>query len=63
MSLLRLGFITLFLSDALVSGYTAAAAFTVFVTQIRFLFGLNGQEAAVPPGIAATPRVFIYYDK
>ena len=46
MSFLKLGFITLFLSDALVSGYTAAAAFTVFVTQIRFLFGLD-----------STPRV------
>ena len=57
MSFLKLGFITLFLSDALVSGYTAAAAFTGFVTQIRFLFGLDSAEAAVSSGIGTTPRV------
>ncbi len=57
MSLLRLGFITIFLSDALVSGYTAAAAFTIMVTQIKFIFGLDGEDAAVEPGLATTPRV------
>ena len=57
MSLLKLGFITLFLSDPLVSGYTAAAAFTIFVTQIKFIFGLNPQEAAVHSGPGATVRV------
>ena len=57
MSLLRLGIITIFLSDSLVSGYTAAAAFTIFVTQIKFLFGLNGEDAFVEPGLFTTPRV------
>ena len=57
MSLLKVGFITLFLSDALVSGYTAAAAFTIFITQIKFLFGFDREEAAVKSGIATTPRV------
>ena len=57
MGILKLGFITLFLSDALVSGYTAAAAFTIFVTQIKFLFGLNPMEAAVESGLATNPRV------
>lgn len=57
MSLLKLGIITIFLSDSLVSGYTAAAAFTIFVTQIKFLFGLNGREAFVHPGLFTTPRV------
>ena len=57
MSLLRLGIITIFLSDSLVSGYTAAAAFTILITQISFLFGLNGDEAFVHPGLFTTPRV------
>ena len=33
MSLFKLGVITLLLSDALISGYTAAAAFSIVVTQ------------------------------
>ncbi len=59
MSLLRLGFITLFLSDALVSGYTAAAAFTIFITQVAAIFGLNPEQAALPAGMPffATPQV------
>ena len=57
MGLLRLGIITIFLSDSLVSGYTAAAAFTILITQISFLFGLDGDEAFVHPGLFATPRV------
>ena len=57
MSLLKLGFITLLLSDALVSGYTAAAAFTIFITQIKFLFGLTPSEARVQSGYLNAPRV------
>ena len=38
--ILQLGFITQFLSDSLVSGYTCAAAFTIAITQIRSIFGL-----------------------
>ena len=60
MSLLKLGFITLFLSDALVSGYTAAAAFTIFITQVAGIFGLNPQQAAQLPldmHIFTTPQV------
>ena len=57
MGLLRLGIITIFLSDSLVSGYTAAAAFTILITQIKFLFGLNGDDAFVKPGLFTTPRV------
>jgi len=57
MSLLKLGFITLFLSDPLVSGYTAAAAFTIFVTQIKFIFGLDPTEAAVHSGPGVTVKV------
>ena len=34
-----------------------AASFVIFVTQLRFLFGLDAQEAFVSPGVARTPRV------
>ena len=61
MSLFKLGVITLLLSDALISGYTAAAAFTIVVTQVGFLFGLDRDEATVPSGLFVTPRVSQFY--
>ena len=57
MSFLKFGFITVFLSDSLVSGYTAAAAFTIMITQIKFLFGLPAALAAIPSGAFVTPKV------
>ena len=54
MSLLKLGVITVLLSDSLVSGYTAAAAFTIFITQIKFVFGLQARD---PTGFFTTPKV------
>ena len=57
MSFMKLGVMTLLLSDSLISGYTAAAAFTILVTQIKFLFGLNAMDAFVKPGVSITPRV------
>ena len=57
MSLLKFGFITIFLSDSLVSGYTAAAAFTIMITHIKFLFGLPTRLAAIPSGPFVTPKV------
>jgi len=56
-SLLQLGFITLFLSEALVSGYTCAASFAILTTQISFLLGLDQMAARVDPGSFDTPRV------
>lgn len=60
MCFLKLGFVSLFLSDALISGYTAAAAFSIVVTQIVFLFGLT--DAHVADGWFVTPRVSCMYD-
>ncbi len=58
MSFLKLGFITLFLSDPLVSGYTAAAAFTIFVTQVKFIFGLSPSDVSdIHSGPGVTVRV------
>jgi len=56
-SVLQLGFITLFLSDALVSSYTCAASFVIFTSQIRFLLGLDPNDSKVDPGLFDTPRV------
>ena len=52
-----MGFITLFLSEALISGYTCAASFAILTTQISFLLGLDRMAAAVDPGPFDTPRV------
>ena len=52
-----MGFVTLFLSEALVSGYTCAASFVILTTQISFLLGLDRMAAAVEPGPFDTPRV------
>ena len=54
---LQMGFITLFLSEALISGYTCAASFAILTTQISFLLGLDRMAAAVDPGPFDTPRV------
>ncbi|XP_019851375.1 PREDICTED: solute carrier family 26 member 10-like [Amphimedon queenslandica] len=56
MSLLKLGVISLFLSDALISGYTAAAAFTILITQLAPLLGVS--DSSVVPGLFVTPRRF-----
>ena len=55
-----MGFITLFLSEALISGYTCAASFAILTTQISFLLGLDRMAAAVDPGPFDTPRVSVY---
>lgn len=41
MGLLRIGFIVIYLSDTLVSGFTTAAAIHILVSQFKFVFGLN----------------------
>ena len=52
-----MGLITLFLSEALISGYTCAASFAILTSQISFLLGLDRMAAAVDPGPFDTPRV------
>jgi len=39
MGLLRLGFVTIFLSHAVVSGFTSAAAIIIGLSQIKYIFG------------------------
>ncbi len=41
MGLLRMGFVTIFLSHAVVSGFTSAAAIIIGLSQIKYIFGYN----------------------
>lgn len=41
MGLLRLGFVTIFLSHAVVSGFTSAAAIIIGLSQLKYIFGYN----------------------
>ncbi|KAM6961553.1 solute carrier family 26 member 3 [Tautogolabrus adspersus] len=53
MGLLQVGFIVVYLSDTLVSGFTTAAAVHILVSQLKFVFGLH------VPGISG-PLALIY---
>ena len=46
MGLLRLGFITQFLSRALISGFTSGAAIIIAFSQVKYLFGYNVESAS-----------------
>ena len=54
MGIFKLGFITIFLSEPLVSGYTTGAAVVVFTSQLRHIIGV---DANVPPGLFRVPKV------
>jgi len=54
---LQLGFITTFLSEPLVSGYTTGAAVHVFTSQLRHLVGVPSADVRVDPGVFSLPRV------
>ncbi|KAM6986270.1 chloride anion exchanger-like [Aplochiton taeniatus] len=53
MGLFQVGFIVMYLSDTLVSGFTTAAAIHILVSQLKFVFGL------VVPGLSG-PLAIIY---
>ena len=54
MGLLHLGFITVYLSRPLVSGFTTGAAFIVFTSQVKYFFGFNPPRYS---GALALPKV------
>ena len=56
MALFQLGFITIFLSEPLISGYTTGAAVHVFTSQLQHITGL-GETIRVTPGLFRIPRV------
>ena len=41
MGLLKLGFVAVYLSDPIISGFTTGAAVLVFTSQIKHILGLN----------------------
>lgn len=41
MGALQVGFVVMYLSDTLVSGFTTAAAIHILVSQLKFVFGLQ----------------------
>lgn len=53
MGVLQVGFIVMYLSDTLVSGFTTAAAIHILVSQLKFVLGLQ------VPGISG-PLSIIY---
>lgn len=53
MGVLQFGFIVVYLSDTLVSGFTTAAALQILVSQLKFVLGLD------VPGISG-PLSIIY---
>ena len=63
MSIFQLGFVSLFLSSALVSGYTTGAAVHVATSQIRHLLDIPQANISVPPGVFNIPKVstYMYY--
>ncbi|XP_062990993.1 chloride anion exchanger [Elgaria multicarinata webbii] len=56
LGVLRIGFIVIYLSQSLISGFTTAAAIHVFVSQLKFIFQLTVPGYNVPLGIIWTLR-------
>ena len=56
MGVLQLGFVTIFLSEPLISGYTTGAAMQVFTSQLQHITGL-ASAISVPNGVFSVPKV------
>ncbi|KAA0721049.1 Chloride anion exchanger [Triplophysa tibetana] len=54
MGLLQVGFIVMYLSDTLISGFTTAAAVHILVSQLKFIFGLKVPGYSGPIAIIYT---------
>ncbi|KAE8616230.1 hypothetical protein XENTR_v10008751 [Xenopus tropicalis] len=60
MGLLQIGFIVIYLSDSLISGFTTAAAIHVLVSQLKFVFGLKVEPFSGPLSLFYTLKgIFI----
>ena len=63
MGILKMGFVTLLLSDSLISGYITASAMLVIASQLSLIFGLSFQInplTALFPSLMSFPRVMFY---
>ncbi|XP_078518562.1 solute carrier family 26 member 6 [Lissotriton helveticus] len=60
LGLAQFGFVATYLSDPLVSGYTTASAIHVFVSQLKYIFGLRLSQETQPLSLIYTLiKVFI----
>ncbi|KAM9468007.1 solute carrier family 26 member 3 isoform 2-T2 [Clarias gariepinus] len=57
MGLLQVGFIVIYLSDTMISGFTTAAAVHILVSQLKFVLGLT------VPGISGPFNIFFTLEK
>lgn len=57
MGLLQVGFIVIYLSDTMISGFTTAAAVHILVSQLKFVLGLT------VPGISGPFNIFFVSKK
>ncbi|KAJ8006969.1 hypothetical protein DPEC_G00112710 [Dallia pectoralis] len=64
MGLLQIGFIAMYLSDTLVSGFTTAAAIHILVSQLKFVLGLVVPGLSGPLSLIYTlEKIFVQIDK
>ncbi|XP_018588708.2 sulfate transporter isoform X1 [Scleropages formosus] len=54
MGLLQVGFVSVFLSDALLSGFATGASLTILTSQVKYLLGLNLPRAQSPGSLIKT---------
>ncbi|KAJ8381631.1 hypothetical protein SKAU_G00024090 [Synaphobranchus kaupii] len=60
MGLLQVGFIVMYLSDTLISGFTTAAAVHILVSQLKFVLGLTVESLSGPLSVIYTLKgIFI----
>ena len=52
MGICNLGFVALFLSDPLISGFTTGAAVYVFSAQVKYFFGIKLERQSAPFALA-----------
>ncbi len=61
MGLLQVGFIVMYLSETLVSGFTTAAAVHILVSQLRFVLGLDFPGINGPLAIVYVSSRFSFF--
>lgn len=63
MGVLRLGFVVIYLSESLISGFTTAAAIHVVVSQLKFMFQLTVPAHTDPFSLFKVSIFFCFKDK
>ena len=56
MGIMQVGFVVMYLSDTLVSGFTTAAAIHILVSQLKFVLGLQVAGLSGPLSIIYVSR-------